>query len=120
MKKLTESEERIMQILWKIKRGFVRDVIEYYADPKPAYTTVSSIIRILEKKGFIGHTAYGPTHEYYPLVEKDEYKRRYLRAIVKDYFDNSYKQLVSFFAYEKKLKKKDLLDIMRILNEDHE
>ena len=120
MKKLTESEERLMHILWKIKRGFVKDVMEHYEDPKPAYTTISSIIRILEKKGFIGHRVYGPTYEYYPRIEKDEYKRRYLRTIVADYFDNSYKQLVSFFASEKKLKKKDLVEIMKILNEDHE
>ena len=120
MKKLTDSEERIMQILWKMKRGFVKDVIEHMGDPKPAYTTVSSIIRILERKGFVDHKSYGPTYEYYPLIEKDEYKRRYLRAIVEEYFDNSYKQLVSFFATEKKLKKHDLVEIMKILKDGHE
>jgi predicted transcriptional regulator len=70
MKELTRAEEEIMQVLWEIEKGFVRDVIDRLPDPKPAYTTVSTIIRILEKKGFVGHKAFGKTHRYFPLVEK--------------------------------------------------
>jgi predicted transcriptional regulator len=117
MKRLTDSEERIMQILWKIKKGFVNDVIAEYTGPKPAYTTVSSIIRILEKKGFVAHKAYGPTHQYYPLIDKDEYTQRYLSTIVKDYFDNSYSKLVSFFAQNKKLRRQEIEEILKIIGD---
>ena len=72
MKELTKAEEQVMQILWKIEKGFVKDIIDSMPKPKPAYNTVSTIVRILEKKGFVGHNAYGKTHEYYPLVSKKD------------------------------------------------
>jgi predicted transcriptional regulator len=79
IKELTKAEEQVMQILWEIKKGFVKEVIEKMSEPKPAYNTVSTIIRILEKKGFVGYNSFGKTHEYFPLIAKDEYRSFFLR-----------------------------------------
>ncbi|MBW6461063.1 MAG: BlaI/MecI/CopY family transcriptional regulator [Bacteroidales bacterium] len=100
MRELTKAEEQIMQILWKIGKGFVNDILDRLPDPKPAYNTVSTIVRILERKGFVSHNDYGKSHQYYPAVTKQDYTRTYLSRIVKNYFGNSYKEMVSFFAKE--------------------
>ncbi len=100
MKELTKAEEQVMQILWTIEKGFVKDVLARMPAPKPAYNTVSTIIRILEKKGFVGYTAYGKTHEYFPLIDKTSYSNFYLKNFLGGYFGGSFKQLVSFFAKE--------------------
>ena len=116
MKKLTETEEKIMQILWEIESGFVKDVISKFSDPKPPYTTISSIIRILEQKGFVLHKQYGNTYEYFPAISRDEYKKSYLKNIVQDYFGNSYQQLVSFFVKEEDVdidKLQEILDMIK-------
>lgn len=118
MKKLTKAEEEIMQVLWDIKRGIVRDIIKKLPDSKPAYTTVSTIIRILETKGFVDHKSYGKTHEYFPIVSKDEYSKQFLNNFVSDYFSNSYKKLVSFFAKEEKLSISDLNDLKKIIDNE--
>ncbi len=98
IKSLTKAEEQVMHILWKLKKAFVKDVVEHFDDPKPAYNTVSTIIRILEKKGFVSYNSFGNTYEYFPLITKNEYSDVYLGNFVKNYFGNSYKSLVSFFA----------------------
>lgn len=100
MKELTKAEDQIMQILWTIEKGFVKDIMDHLPDPKPAYNTVSTIVRILEKKGFVGYKAYGKTHEYFPLIAKENYTRFYLNNMVKGYFNGSFPNLVSFFAKE--------------------
>lgn len=100
MKELTKAEDQIMQILWTIEKGFVKDIMDHLPDPKPAYNTVSTIVRILEKKGFVGYKAYGKTHEYFPLIAKENYTRFYLNNMVKGYFNGSFQNLVSFFAKE--------------------
>ena len=100
MKRLTPKEEEIMHILWHLKKGFVRDILALLPDPKPSYNTVSTIVRILENKRFVGHLAFGNPHEYYPLIDKQSYTRYYMKSILRDYFENSYQQLVSFFAGE--------------------
>ena len=115
MKKLTETEEKIMQILWQLENGFVKDVIAQFDDPKPPYTTISSVIRILEQKGYLTHKQYGNTYEYYPAVSKDEYKKSYLQNIVKDYFGNSYQQLVSFFAREEDINIEKIQEILEMI-----
>ncbi len=115
MEKLTNKEEEIMQVLWKIKRGFVKDIIDLLPEPKPHYNTVSTIIRKLEKKGFVAHKAYGKTHEYYPIVPKKEYRNTVIQKAVKNYFENSYKNLVAFFAKEEKIDAEELKEIIRII-----
>ena len=118
MNKLTKAEEQIMQILWKLEKAFIKDVLEHLPDPKPAYNTVSTIVRILEKKGFVGYKAYGNTHEYFPLVDKSEYTKKFLNYFVRDYFGNSYKQLVSFFANKEDLSIKEMEEMRKMIDEE--
>lgn len=117
MKKLTKAEEQIMQVLWDLEKGFVNDIVNQLSDPKPAYNTVSTIVRILEQKGFIGHKAYGRTHEYFPLVNKEDYSREYLNNFTRNYFSNSYKALASFFANSENLSIKELEEIKLLVEE---
>ena len=118
MKELTKAEEQIMQILWKLEKGFVKDVIDYLPYPKPAYNTVSTIVRILEKKGVVAQNAYGKTHEYYPLVSKDDYKKRFLKSFIKRYFGNSFQEMVSFFASDRDITLGEMEEIRELLNEE--
>jgi BlaI family transcriptional regulator, penicillinase repressor len=118
MKELTRAEEQVMQVLWDIKKGFVKDILEKLPEPKPAYNTVSTIVRILEKKGFVGYQAYGKSHEYFPLVEKENYTRSYLRNFVGNYFGGSFQQLVSFFAKEENMDLKELDELMQHVKQD--
>jgi predicted transcriptional regulator len=108
MKELTRAEDQVMQILWKLEKGFVKDIVEEMPEPKPAYNTVSTIVRILETKGFIDHKAYGKTHEYFPLITKDKYTKFYLNNLIKGYFNGSFQNLVSFFAKENKMNAGDV------------
>ena len=95
MKELTKAEEQIMQVLWDLNRAFVKEIIDRLPDPKPAYNTVSTIVRILQDKGFVGHETYGKSHCYYPLVDKDTYTRKFLKNFIGNYFQNSFSQMVS-------------------------
>ncbi|WP_420385963.1 BlaI/MecI/CopY family transcriptional regulator [Roseivirga sp.] len=112
MKELTKAEEQVMQILWDIEQGFVKDVLAKMPEPKPAYNTVSTIIRILEKKGFVGYKAYGKTHEYFPLVDKKTYSNFYLKNFIGGYFGGSFQKLVSFFAKENDMDLTDFESLM--------
>jgi len=115
MRELTRAEEEVMQVLWMIKKGFVKDVLEHFDEPKPAYNTVSTIVRILQEKGFVDHKAYGRTHEYFPTVSKDEYSKSHLNTFVNNYFSNSFGSMVSFFAKEKEISVKEMEEIMKIM-----
>ena len=97
---LTKAEEQVMQYLWEIKEGLVQNVRDCFSDPKPSRTTVSTIIRILETKGFVGHKANGRVYTYYPLVQKEDYSKHQLFGILNNYFDNSFASMASFFAKE--------------------
>ena len=118
MKELTKAEEQLMQILWKLEKGFVKDLIEKIPDPKPAYNTVSTIIRILEKKGFVGHKAFGKTHEYYPLVSKKEYTRGFMKNFMRNYFSGSFQEMVSFFAKEDNMSLTEVDELMEEVKRD--
>jgi len=115
---LTRAEEEVMQILWKLEKGMVNDMLEKFPEPKPAYNTVSTIVRILEQKGFVGHKAYGRTHEYFPVISKGDYTKSYFRNFVTNYFGNSYKSLASFFANEGKLSIKELEEIQKTIHKE--
>ena len=117
MKELTKLEEEIMQVMWKIGKGFANEIMAAIPEPKPAYNTVLTIVRILEKKGFIGYDAYGKAHQYYPLISKEEYSKQILTGVVKNYFNNSFRNLVSAFADGKNLTLKDLEELKRMINE---
>jgi BlaI family transcriptional regulator, penicillinase repressor len=118
MRELTRAEEQVMQVLWKIEKGFVKDILEHFDEPRPAYNTVSTIVRILQDKGFVGHKAYGRTHEYFPLVTKDEYSEMHMKSFVKDYFSDSFEKMVSFFAREKRISVREMHEIMRIMENE--
>jgi len=104
-----------MQILWNLQKGFVKDILDRYPDPKPHYNTVSSIVRLLQDKGFIGHKEYGNTHEYFPRVSREEYRKSFMKNVISDYFDNSYRNVVTFFVEEKKIKPEELDKIIRLI-----
>lgn len=114
MKKLTTAEEEIMQILWEIKKGFIKDIIEFMPDPKPPYTTVLSVIRILEKKEFVSHVQYGNTYEYFPLIQKEEYAGERFKQFLAGYYNNSFPKMAAFFARENNLSIKELEEIIRL------
>ena len=114
LKELTRAEDQVMQILWTIEKGVVKDIIEHMPAPKPAYNTVSTIVRILETKGFVDHKAYGKTHEYFPVVTRERYTKFYLNNLLKGYFNGSFQNLVSFFAKENKM---DIHEMEKILEE---
>ena len=120
MKRLTRAEEEIMQVLWKIGKGFVNDILEELPEPKPAYTTVSTVIRILEKKGFVDYKAYGKTHEYFPVVSREEYTRSYMRNFMRNYFSGSFKEMVSFFAKDDNMSLTDLDELIQDVKRDME
>jgi BlaI family penicillinase repressor len=112
MNDLTKAEEQIMQVLWLIEKGFVKDIIEKLPEPKPAYNTVSTIVRILEKKKFVGYNGFGKSHQYFPLVTQENYAKHSLNKLSKGYFNGSFKSMVSFFVNQEKLSVADLDQIM--------
>ena len=117
MEELTKTEERIMQVFWRLKKAFVKDIIEELPDdPKPPYNTISSVVRILEKKGYLGYTAYGKTHEYYPAISKAEYRKMYLKKLLSGYFDNSPVSLLSFMVKEEKLSEEEIEELKKIID----
>ena len=115
MEKLTNKEEEIMHILWRLEKAFVKDVLAEIDDDKPHYNTLSTIIRNLEEKGFVSYNAYGKTHQYYPIVTKEDYKKRFMTVAIDTYFNNSYKNMVSFFAKEEKISVEDLKEIIALI-----
>jgi predicted transcriptional regulator len=120
MKELTKAEEQVMQVLWGLEKGFVNDILEKFPEPKPAYNTVSTIVRILEKKGFVDHKAYGKTHEYFPIVSKKEYTRNYFKGFMKNYFSNSYQALASFLTSDKNIGVHELEEMKKLMEEEIE
>jgi len=118
MKKLTTAEEDIMQILWKLEKGYIKDILEQISDPKPPYTTVLSVIRVLEKKEFVSHTQYGNTYEYYPLISKEEYAGEYFNHFLSGYFNNSFPKMAAFFAHENNLSMSELEEIIRLTQKE--
>lgn len=118
MKKLTKAEEQVMHILWEMGEGLVKDVIEEFPEPKPAYNTVSTVIRVLEKKGFVSHKAYGNTHVYYPVIRKEEYAGVHFMGFMKEYFNDSFPKMAAFFAREKNLDIGEMEEILKMTEEE--
>lgn len=116
IKELTKAEEQVMQILWQLKEAIVKDIIEEMPEPKPAYNTVSTVVRVLEGKGFIDHKAYGNSHVYFPLISDAEYKKFTFDKMMKNYFSNSYQSLVSFIVDEKDISVKELDELTSLID----
>ena len=115
MEKLTNKEEEIMRILWQLKAAFVKEVMAEIPESGYHYNTVSTIIRNLEDKGYVGHKAYGKTHQYYPIVSKEEYRKQFMNMATRKFFDSSYKSVVSFFAKEEKISAEELREILDLI-----
>lgn len=116
IKDLTRAEEQLMQVLWDLKKAFVKEVIEQLPIPKPAYNTVSTIIRILETKGFVSHEAFGKAHQYFPIISKEDYKRFATEKLLDNYFENSVESMFSFFVKEEKMDLSDVDEILKMIN----
>ena len=115
MQKLTNKEEEIMQILWKLEKAFVKEVLAEITEEQPHYNTLSTIIRNLEEKGFVSHHAFGNTHQYFPVVKMEDYRKRFMNTAIDTYFDSSYKNMVSFFAKEEKISAEELREILAMI-----
>lgn len=120
MEKLTLQEEEAMIYIWELGNCFVKDIVAKYPDPKPPYTTVASIVKNLERKKYVTATRIGNTYQYTPAVRESEYKRTFMSSFVRNYFKNSYKEMVSFFANEQKISANDLKDILDMIEKGKE
>ena len=117
MEDLTKAEERIMQVIWKLQKAFVKDIIdELDEEPKPPYNTISSIVRLLEKKGYISYKAYGKTYEYFPAISKEDYTKTTFSKMFSGYFDSSPASLLSFMVKEEKLSVTDIEELKALIN----
>lgn len=113
MKEMTKAEEQIMQILWELKQAFVQEIVDRMPDPKPAYNTVSTIVRILQEKGIVSHQVVGRGHRYYPLIEREAYSHYQLKHLIGNYFDHSFSQMLSFFTRKEKIDVRELEQVLR-------
>jgi len=117
MATLTKAEEKIMQILWELERGFIKDILEQFPEPRPPYNTVSTIVRVLVKKGIVSYKSYGGSYQYYPLISREEYSDEQMNRLMKNYFDDSLKQVVSFFSNKEDLDVDEVDEVMKMLKE---
>ncbi len=115
MEKLTQQEEEAMQAVWKTGKGFIKDFLDAMEEPLPPYTTLASTIKNLEKKGFVNSEKLGNSYRYEPAVKEGDYKKKFMSGFVEDYFKNSYKELVAFFAEDKKISADELKEIIRLI-----
>ncbi|MBR1514110.1 MAG: BlaI/MecI/CopY family transcriptional regulator [Bacteroidales bacterium] len=117
MKELTKGEEQVMQVLWTIGQGFANEIMAAFPEPKPAYNTVLTVIKILENKGFVKHETFCRAHRYSPAVTKEEYSQRFLGSVVERYFNNSYLDLVSAFAKKENFSLEELEALKKVIDE---
>ncbi|SDS19671.1 Predicted transcriptional regulator [Gillisia sp. Hel1_33_143] len=115
MEKLTNKEEEIMHILWKLKKAFVKEILAEITEENLHYNTVSTIVRNLEDKGYVSHQAFGKTHQYFPMVTKEVFKKQFMNTATQKFFDNSYKSMVSYFAKEEKISAEELREILELI-----
>jgi len=114
-KDLTKAEEQLMQMLWKMQRAFIREIIDQMPEPKPVHSSVSTIMRVLEAKGFVGYDAFGKSHRYFPLISREEYKRFQLMKLLSNYFENSAQKLFSFFIDQQQIPEEDVKEIKKMI-----
>ncbi len=119
MQRLTNKEEEIMKILWRLNKAFVKEIRAELKGDKPHYNTLSTIVRKLEEKNYVSHEAFGNTHRYYPLVTKEDFRKRFISNTLVDYYDNSYKSMVSFFAKEQKISIEELREIIKLIEKEN-
>ena len=117
MTTLTKAEERIMQILWDLERGFIKDIQEQFPDPQPPYNTISTIVRVLVKKEIVSYKSYGGSYQYFPMITKEEYRSEQMGRLMNNYFGNSLKEVVNFFSEKKDLDVDELDEAMKMLED---
>ncbi len=117
MKELTKAEEQLMQVLWRLEKAYLKDIVAQYDEPKPAYTTISTVVNVLVKKDVIGFNEHGKSREYYPLISKDQYKRQSMTGLINGFFDSSVKQFASFFASQKELSVEELRELRQLIDD---
>jgi len=115
MEKLTHKEEELLRVLWQLKKAFVKELVAQLPEPKPHYNTVSTVIRKMEEKGFVGHIPFGATHQYFPLISKEVYRTQFMSRTIHNYFEDSYKNVVSFLAKEEKISVAELKEIIQLI-----
>lgn len=120
MQKLTNKEEEIMMILWKLKKAFVKEIQAEITEDQPHYNTLSTIVRNLEEKGYVNHNAFGNTHQYFPVVKIEDYRKGFMKTAIDNYFNSSYKSMVSFFAKEEKISAAELREILEAIENPKE
>lgn len=120
MERLTTQEEEVMLWIWQLGPCFVKDILSKYVEPKPPYTTLASIVKNLERKKYVKPKRFGNTYQYTPLIQESEYKRTFMSGVVRDYFENSYKEMVSFFAKDQKISADDLKEIINMIEKGKE
>lgn len=120
MQKLTNKEEEIMMILWKLKKAFVKEIQAEITEDQPHYNTLSTIVRNLEEKGYVGHNAFGNTHQYFPVIAIEDYRKGFMKTAIDNYFNSSYKSMVSFFAKEEKISADELREILSMIENKNE
>lgn len=118
MEKLTNKEEEIMQILWQLEKAFVNDILEKMPEPKPHYNTLSTIVRLLEEKGFVDHKTYGKSHQYFPKISLESYRNVFIKDSMKKYFNNSVASLVNFFVKDEKLSNEEIKELLEIIEQN--
>lgn len=116
-RQLTKAELEVMQILWQKEAAFVNEILDEMPEPRPAYNTVSTVVRVLEKKGVVGHRSFGKSHQYYPLIGKEEYTRTFMRGVMNNFFDNSFAQMFSFFCEKENLSVRETEKIIDLAKE---
>ncbi|PRY89022.1 BlaI/MecI/CopY family transcriptional regulator [Mongoliibacter ruber] len=117
MEALTQNEEQLMQVFWKLEKALVRDVLNEIPEPKPPYTTLASNIKQLEKKGYLKHNTYGNIHEYYPVVTQEAYRKKSFNNLIKNYFDGSVQNVLSFMVKEKGISEKEMKELKKLIDE---
>lgn len=118
IRELTKAEEQVMQILWNMEEGIVRDIVDQFQEPRPAYNTVSTVLRVLEKKGFVDHKAYGTTYVYFPLISKKDYSKFQFANLIGNYFNGSFPKMAAFFAKENNLTIQELEEMMNMAKDE--
>lgn len=118
MEKLTNKEEQVMLVIWSLKKAFVKEIQAELSSEDLHYNTISTTVRNLEEKKYVSYKAYGNTHQYFPIIEKEDYQKKFMNNVVEDFFNNSYKDLVSFFVKEKKLSPEELQEIINQINKE--
>ena len=117
MKELTKAEEQLMHYLWSLQKAYLKDIVEQYPNPAPAYTTISTVVNVLVKKKFVGFNTHGKSREYYPLITKENYSRQSMKGLMKSFFNSSTKQFASFFASQEDLSVEELQEIRKLIDE---